>query len=223
MRTFPFFVALALACGGLSPAFAQATDGEPPATPPPPTAPSPASSPPAPTSPPPAKSRYGALVGVHVGAEFGSFLGQPGTPAYAVGVDAGMRFARNWYVGGVFEQAEPFSEGWDTRTNALGAVVSFIAIDPDRLSFDLSLGVVDRWPNPDASVGSPSCGPQPCTFTPVGNSGADVLAAIGLWVPVGSSFRLVPEITGSLGTFPHDANGHAYFMIGVAGLYNVDE
>ena len=44
-----------------------------------------------------------------------------------------------------------------------------------------------------------------------------------VWIPVGRTFRIVPEATLNLGTFAGDAttSGHAFIVLGVEGFFDV--
>ena len=61
-------------------------------------------------------------------------------------------------------------------------------------------------------------------------SGAEFSLGVGLWIPIGSSFRLLPRVSLDLGSYagPQDALGetvdywHVGVMGGVSALYNLN-
>jgi hypothetical protein len=205
----------------------------------------------APGAPPP-KPRPALLLGAHLGwsVPTGSVpIGGPsnvdarvvsGTgPAF--GLDGGVRFARQWYVGLTLEHAElgaGSGDGLDNvngtstgvtgskaTTTEVGAVLGIIA-NPDRPSFYGHIGLAARWLNVSFTKG-----PSPTYSSP------EAILAAGVWLPASRHFRLLPEATLNLGTYnpPSQASaldptsstgngppGHAYFMVGVVGFYSAD-
>jgi hypothetical protein len=185
-------------------------------------------------------SRTGLILGGHVGWDFGG--GQlPLDDATAVdtntvaagglayGADGGLRFARHWYVGLTLEHAElghgDLSSLQDVSdasasTTLLGVVVGYIG-NPDRPSFYGELGAANRWVNLTETT---STGDLSWSY-----SSGELTLGLGLWLPVGPSVRLLPEVTLGLGTFDPPggsdstgAEGHTFVMVGMAGFYNID-
>ncbi len=148
----------------------------------------------------------------------------------AIGLDGGIRFARQWVAGLVLEHAELGSGSHASlaATNATSNTTSIEAllgliVNPDRPSFYAHLGLAARFFNVKLD-GAPS----PPTYT----SGEAVVGA-GVWIPSGRYFRILPEVTVNLGTFnPPNApagtdssgaaQGHVLIMLGVAGYYSAD-
>ena len=63
--------------------------------------------------------------------------------------------------------------------------------------------------------------------TSTGFNSGDLSLGIGIWLPVGRSLRLLPKVNISVGSFdPADNVGtsetHSFFLLGVAGFYNLD-
>jgi hypothetical protein len=237
---------------------AGATAGPPPvagATPPPPP---PVVAPDlGPTQP--LRSRTGLLFGLHLGYESaGGKVPTPNEPdaqdANAVGegglsfgLDGGLRFARNWYVGLTFDRSDlgrasdsnlpndPMSGGKVTgassSTTALGILIAVIA-NPDRVSFYGELGLADRWFDVRETVTDPNTGQSNSKNQLY--SGAEFTLGLGIWIPVGRSFRLLPKFTLGIGQLGEDANDSQanvrttytavsdFGMIGLAGFYNLD-
>jgi hypothetical protein len=216
----------------------------PPGTPPPP--------PPVGEAPPgtgPRESRMGVIMGLHLGLELpnGQVQGLDGSTVnissvsaggLAYALDGGLRFARQWYVGLTLEHAS-LGAGKDasalgagagslsSSTTAAGVVIGLI-VNPDRVSFFGELGAQARWY--DLSYADVT-GKHPATYT-----AGEALLGLGVWIPVGHSFRLLPEATAGLGAFgppsrsgqvpttttATDSLGHGFVMFGVAGFYNID-
>ncbi|HEY8086523.1 MAG TPA: hypothetical protein VIF09_01720 [Polyangiaceae bacterium] len=197
----------------------------------------------------PRESRLGVILGLHLGMDLPS--GQVRSPnggdlsfssvsagGLAYALDGGLRFARQWYVGLTLEHAglgagnNPGAIGngsgqVSSNTTAAGVVIGIIA-NPDRVSFYGELGVQGRW--------------YDLTFTDVSGkhtasyAAGEALLGLGVWIPVGRSVRLLPEVTASLGAFgaptlggatpssstTSDSPGHGFVMLGLAGFYNLD-
>ena len=153
----------------------------------------------------------------------------------AVAFDGGFRFARHWYVGMTLEHAS-LGQGKDisqlgtgnassvsSDTTLLGLVVAVI-VNPDRASAYFEVGLASRWYN----------------FTQYNSDGSTVdnhypapegLFGIGLWIPAGNYLRLLPKATVGAGTFtapgldastPGASEAHAFVMLGLEGLFNLD-
>jgi hypothetical protein len=230
------------------PPAAYGVAGEPPpGTPPPPP---PLGEAPAPPGPRP--SRFGILLGAHLGLDIPA--GQVEIPGgssvdlssvsgsgAAFALDGGLRFARQWYVGLTFEHAI-LGQGHDasavgaasgslsSNTTTAGAVIGLI-VNPDRTSFFGELGAQYRWYDLTYSAADG-------TKVPASYSAGEFLMGLGIWIPVGHSFRLLPEATAGLGAFgppnvsgnpnltssatTNESPGHGFVMLGLAGFYNLD-
>jgi hypothetical protein len=221
------------------------------AAPPPNPAPGTAPGAPPPYMPPPAPppqtdkdaalrpkaSLSGMLLGAHLGGalaggklplEAGSTVDANvvGAGGAAYGLDAGLRFARQWYVGLALEHAElghgdlsALSGVSDasSSTTLLELLIAFIG-NPDRASFYGELGAGNRW----------------FSFTETGSTSVngsykagELTLGAGLWLPAGSSLRLLPKVTVGVGSFDPPTGsgspeGHSFAMLGLAGFYNID-
>jgi len=231
-----------------------------PGTPPPPVVttdtPPPTEPPPGMPPPPPAivdenapalvhkRNRPALILGLHLGLELPA--GQIPNPAgaavnttdvsaggLAYALDAGVRFARYGYIGLTLEHAglgagktpasiDPLASGVTSNTTSFGVVLGVIS-NPDRVSFFGEVGLQGRWYSLSWQDNGNS---QSASY-----SGAELLLGVGLWLPVGRTFRLLPEATAGLGTFTppnspstSDSNnpGHGFVMLGVGGLFNID-
>jgi hypothetical protein len=199
---------------------------------------------PAPPQPPEKKSTFGLIAGLHFGDEVpagntplpanatssSANLGDVSGSGLAYALDGGLRFARNWILGVMAEHAQLDKQPHASNTTMVGATIGVVT-NPDRLSFYGALGVAGRWYSLDY-VDSLT-GRQSQTY-----QSADVLLSLGLWIPVGSAVRLLPEILVSIGSFSQNtssssvggittttstgAQGHEFYMLGVAGYYNLD-
>jgi hypothetical protein len=196
----------------------------------------------------PLRSRTGLLFGLHLGYESaGGKVPTPLSPdaqdatsvgngGLSWGLDGGLRFARNWYVGLTFDRAEfgrvdnsslPGNEGGisSSSTTALGILIALIA-NPDRVSFYGELGLADRWFDVRETP------PGQNNSTNQLYSGGEFTLGLGIWIPVGRSFRLLPKFTLGLGSLSEDASNSpsnasytafsTFGLLGLAGFYNVD-
>jgi hypothetical protein len=190
------------------------------------------------------RPRTALILGVHLGLELpaGQVPAPSGAPinatdvssgGFAYALDAGIRFARYGYVGLTLEHAglgagktpgniDGSATGLASNTTSFGVVVGVIG-NPDRVSFFGEAGVQGRWYTLSYQDSS---GPQSASY-----SGAELLLGMGLWLPVGRTVRLLPEVTGGLGSFNPASNassgdtssvGHGFVMLGVGGLFNID-
>jgi hypothetical protein len=122
-----------------------------------------------------------------------------------------------------------FATSPSANTTAAGVVLGLI-VNPDKVSFFGEIGVQGRWYNASWNDGN---GKQQWN----NYNDAELLLGAGVWIPVGSSVRLLPLGTVGIGTFQSTqqaANsvvitgssqsnpGHAFFMLGLAGFYNLD-
>jgi len=182
------------------------------------------------------RSNVGILIGAHLGAvapsgkiDTNTALGQQNlndvsAGGLGIGIDGGLRFARRWYVGVSYDHTAygPTSNnnaltGTQSHSDTFGLDFAFI-VNPDRVSFYGTLGLQTRiytlaLPNASAD-----------TYT-----SGELLAGVGIWIPLGHWFRLLPEVTGGFGSFniPGDATSnagepHAFFTLGLVGYYNID-
>jgi hypothetical protein len=202
-----------------------------------------------PGPPPPKRSSTGLLMGAHLGyVGFGGTVpaadamtnpyttDKVGSAALGYGLDVGLRFARQWYVGATFEHAS-FNKPSDpsqlntsnaaitdasSNTTMLGGLIGLIFTNPDHVSFLGGLGLGERWYSYTlTSVGQ---GSQSFNY-----STAEFLIQAGIWIPATRWLRLLPEATFAFGNFspadssdPAGSQGHLFFMLGMAGFYNVD-
>jgi hypothetical protein len=158
-------------------------------------------------------------------ASFGDISG----PGLGYGLDVGVRFLRNWYLGLTLDHASlaqgknPQSVGvasgdgsLSSDTTSFGLIGAFIA-NPERPSFLGEIGLQSRWYNFQYdNSGSQSY------------SSGEIMIGVGLWLPLGRFFRLVPLGTVAFGDFtapgpnaPSGGPGHAFVTLGVEGFYNI--
>jgi hypothetical protein len=191
--------------------------------------------------PAPKGSRASLLLGAHLGWDFPSGkipvgssdveMRQVASSGVALGLDGGLRFARQWYVGLAVEHADLGSGSLGTgisstvtsassSTTQLGLVVGLV-VNPDRASFYGQLGLASR-------MYSVSLKGAPTDKSPPTYSSGELSLGAGLWIPAGRSFRVLPLATLGLGTFADpgsssgSAPGHVFVMLGVAGFYNLE-
>jgi len=188
------------------------------------------------------RSNVGILIGAHLGAvaPSGRIAGADGNMhdlnnvsagGIGVGIDGGLRFARHWYVGVSYDHdafspttTNPQLTSAQSHSDTFGLDFAFI-VNPDRVSFYGTLGLQTRFYTLSATNL-----PQSETYT-----SGELLAGVGIWIPIGHWFRLLPELTGGFGSFgvPNDLGGssttsglgeagHAFFTLGLVGYYNID-
>jgi hypothetical protein len=231
---------------------APAPSPQAPAAPAPAPAPAPALAPtpalgPAPApAPAPARSNRAVLLGAHLGGLFpggnipsaslpvpSASLGEnvPMTTVaqggFAYGVDGGIRFARQLYVGLELEHANMGNgsklsldvDGVSSNSTALDAVLGFI-VDPDRPSFYVEVSAGVRWLHISETDAS---GPKSTTL------GAGELGlGAGVWIPAGRNFAMLPKVSLSGGSFSGSSDSgsssaqHVFVMVGVAGFFTTD-
>ncbi len=148
-------------------------------------------------------------------------------PGFAYAFDGGVRFLHHWYVGLTLEHASLAtgktpsvvnSDGSLTSdTTSFGLVGAFIA-NAEKPSFYGEVGLQSRWYNFSSSA-----------ISTQSYSSGEVLLGVGLWLPLGHHFRLLPLATVGLGSFTppgmdasSGGSGHAFVMLGVEGLTNFD-
>jgi hypothetical protein len=213
------------------------------ATPPPPPPPF------AEGPPPPKRSTKSVLLGGHLGIEIptGTIPLTPNATASTVasyqavsdvsgagvawGLDAGVRFARVAYIGVDIEHAQ-------LGGRAANANTGLTATSSDTTSFAMLLGLI---PTPEhvsfygelgLQVRIYNFSAEPSVQTQTYLS-AELLAGIGVWIPVGPKLRLIPILTGSFGEFGETTQdlsvsptvnnaGHTFVMLGLDGFYNID-
>ena len=192
----------------------------------------------------PLRARVGLLFGVHLGFEGASgSVPAPGAAGaidptkvgsggLAFGLDGGVRFARHWYVGLTLDRASlgagnanandlPGVTGVTSNTTQLGVILALIG-NPDRVSFYGEIGLAERWFDVRETTMTPM--PQDHHLY----NGGEFTLGLGIWIPIGRSFRLLPKFTIGLGTLGSDDpkdpySGFSSFgMLGVEGLYNLD-
>jgi hypothetical protein len=154
-----------------------------------------------------------------------------GTGGLAYGLDAGLRFARHWYASLVIEHADLAHGDLATAarvsdasssTTLLGVDFAFIG-NPDRASFYGEIGVGTRWFTFNETL-------VPGTQRSASFNAAEFMLGAGIWLPVGRFVRLLPEVTLGLGAFDVAPSGstaafseaHVFWMLGMAGYYNLD-
>jgi hypothetical protein len=232
----------------------QAAPPAPASGTPPPPAPAGSSNPPPPAPysesppPPPKKHDKSVLLGAHLGVEIpaGTLpLSYPGVndtatfgdvsgPGPAFGIDGAVRFARVVTIGMTLEHAwlgNQSSQGTTGLTGISSDTTAFamyfgLIPSPQHVSFYGELGLGLRVYNFSAQT------PQVQTQTYLT---AELLAGIGVWIPVGTHLRLIPLVTGSFGAFSSTtqdlglanppsvaAGGHEFFMIGLDGFYDIE-
>jgi hypothetical protein len=188
------------------------------------------------------RARPSLILGAHLGVEIPA--GQIPTPSgdsvdasslsgsgLAFALDAGVLFARHWYVGLTLEHAglaagktptsiDATASALSSNTTSAGVVLGFV-VNPDRVSFLGELGLQGRWYT--LSWTDATNGTQSASY-----STAELLIGMGLWIPAGHTFRLVPELTAGLGSFNSPAGsdvsgsaGHGFVMLGLAGLFSI--
>ena len=205
--------------------------------------------------PPPKRSSTGLLLGAHLGwTIFGGQVpaldsssgpystDKVGSNGLGVGIDVGLRFARQWYVGAMYEHAtfgKPNDPSLATtnamaamgqtvndlssHTDMIGGMIGLVFSNPDHVSFLGELGVGQRWYSYTATASS---GTQP---SPASFSTAEFLLSGGIWIPASRWLRLVPEATVAFGSFnplsssdTSGSQGHIFFTLALAGYYNLD-
>jgi hypothetical protein len=158
-----------------------------------------------------------------------------GAGGFAFGLDGGVRFARRWYVGLTLDRAV-FSGGSasdlagagvthaTSNTTQLGIILSFIG-NPDHVSFYGEVGLGERWFDVHEITKQGAVDPPNRLY-----EGGELMLGLGVWIPAGRSFRLLPKLTaglGSLGSGNSNTNSSydafaTFVMLGMAGFYNVD-
>jgi hypothetical protein len=195
--------------------------------------------------PPPRRSSAGLLVGGHLGYE--GVSGNVPTPAsgfvspgdvggggFAFGLEGGLRFGRQWYVGLDVTRASFTSanlsglgasiNGASSNTTLLALVGAFIA-NPDKVSFYGELSLGERWF--DVHETRASTGDTSQLF----NAG-EIALGLGIWIPAGRSFRFLPKITFGFDSFNSDTSSASintgssdiatFTTLTLTGLYNLD-
>jgi hypothetical protein len=255
-KTLTLSLKAAPAASAPAPASASAPAPAPAPAPASASAPAPAPAPglpPAPPGPPPPpperRSSRAVLLGAHLGglAPGGSIpssalpipvansetvqTGNVAQPGFAYGLDGGLRFARQIYVGLDLEHASlgsghPSDLGVTSvasNTTSLAAVLGYI-VDPDHASFYIDLTAGLRWFHV-TETGTPGTN-TPGTKSVTLDSGELGLDA-GIWIPAGRNFRVLPKASFSAGSFNATESGssaaqHVFVMVGIAGFFTND-
>lgn len=187
----------------------------------------------------PKPSRSGLLIGAHLGLEgvvgalpIGSGESLPTSEVagsgLAIAFDGAYRFGRHWGVGLTVERAgfgAGTQSGASANTTLVEVFAAFIA-NPDRTSFYGQVGVGSRWLSYSGYTNSTSVTNQ----APSGDyNSPDFSLGAGLWIPAGRPVRLLPKVTFGIGNFDPPGGGqtgktygHTFFMLGLAGFYNLD-
>jgi hypothetical protein len=202
--------------------------------------------------PPPKRSSTGLMLGVHLGYSFvggqvpafDQTISNPygtdavGNSGLGYGLDVGLRFARQWFVGALLEHASFNKPGnpaslsspahtitdASSNTTLLGGVAGLIFTNPDHVSFLGEIGVGQRWYSYTLTSQDMPNNPQSFNF-----STAEFLLGAAIWIPATRWLRLLPEANFAFGSFnppnamdTSGAQSHIFFMLGMAGYYNVD-
>jgi len=102
-------------------------------------------------------------------------------------------------------------------------VFGFIA-NPDRASFYGQLGAGTRWFSFSETT-------TPSVERNASFNAAELMLGAGVWLPIGRSVRLLPEVTLGWGAFDVAPTGpgttttteaHVFWVLGLAGFYNLD-
>jgi hypothetical protein len=199
-------------------------------------------------------SRLGVVVGAHIGASaFSGYvysqdlrssvaIPEVAGGGVALGLEAGFRFARHWIVGveyehDLYQSGTPDSFTQPTRPtlspvmggsthahSSLLQVKMALVANPDRVSFYGDVGVGVRWFTYSVYDGNGAF------LSGATTDGAEFSLGVGIWIPIGKSFRLLPRVSLDVGTYasPPDSLGtqtdywHVGVMGGIAGLYNLN-
>jgi hypothetical protein len=204
---------------------------------------------------PPKVSRFGLIFGAHIGASGISGVVAGAPPAtgsvpigdlagggLAFGLEAGFRFARHWIVGfefehDVYESGDQnhlandfpsdgfFGPGATSHTYSTLAQVTIAAVvNPDRVSFYGDLGIGVRWLTYSVYDASSNF------LSGASQSNAEFGLGVGIWIPIGRSFRLLPRLSLDIGTYSSEPDllgnttdyWHVAVMGGITGLYNLN-
>ena len=189
----------------------------------------------------PKPSRTGLLVGAHLGLEgivgvlpvgSGESLAtsRVAGSGLAIAFDGAYRFARHWCVGLTIERAW-FGAGTQPGASADATLVEVtlgIVANPDKTSFYGQIGLGSRWLAYSGYV-DPNFSTNPTSKATGDYNSADFSLGVGLWLPIGRTLRLLPKVTLGLGNFDQPSGqqtgttyGHSFFMLGLAGFYNLD-
>jgi hypothetical protein len=180
----------------------------------------------------------GLLIGAHLGLEGvvgvlpiggeSTATSRVAGSGLAVAFDSAYRFGRHWGVGLTVEHSgfgAGTQAGSSANTTLVEVILAFIA-NPDRTSFYGQVGLGSRWLSYSGYTTS-------TLLTNQGSSGdynsAEFSLGAGLWIPVGRAVRLLPKVTFGIGNFDQPGGqqtgatyGHSFFMLGLAGFYNLD-
>jgi hypothetical protein len=204
--------------------------------------------PPPPIAPPdegplPKRSSAGFLVGLHLGIEGMSgqvptptagftSAGDVGSGGLSFGFDSGFRFARHFYAGVALDRAN-FNGGTTLDGTATDAssnttyfgVVGAVMTNPDHVSFYFELALGERWL--DVREGAATI---PASNNHKIYSAGEAGLGVGIWIPVGKSFRLLPKLSFGFTSFSQDSSGSSdstskivtFTSLSLTGAYNLD-
>jgi hypothetical protein len=156
-----------------------------------------------------------------------------GTGGWDIGGSAGFRFGRHWVAGLTLDHAvlngdAANSNGVTTNINTtmFGANFSFIG-NPDRVSFFAQIGLGGRWYNVTNHSSTTDLATGIITDTKSSRvySGVAYNGALGIWIAIGRSVRLLPEATLSVTSLSSDTApgaAMAVFTLALAGFYNLN-
>jgi len=186
----------------------------------------------------PKRSRTSVLLGAHLGLEIPSGklpvaenvtgpidIRTFGSTGLALGLDGGLRFARQWVAGLTLERAQMGSTNpsktimgvteASSNTTLLAATLGLI-VNPERPSLYAEFGLGVRWYNY-----SESHTPEP------GYTSGELSLGAGLWVPLAGALRLLPKVTAGFGAFNQSGSSggtsgqtYGFVMVGAAAFYD---
>jgi hypothetical protein len=188
------------------------------------------------------RSSAGFLVGLHIGIEGvtgkvpapGGLVesGDVGNAGLSYGFDGGFRFGRRFYVGVALDRAS-FNNSSNlghtvtsasSSTTYFGVVLAYV-VNPDRVSFYIELTLGDRW----FDVQEVPAADKPGLFS----TGAGGLG-LGIWIPAGRSFRLLPKLSFGFANYSKDTSSattsvtidessvSTFTSLTLTGAYNLD-
>jgi hypothetical protein len=172
----------------------------------------------------PPESRKGLFFGPRVGGVYpavGNNLSGIGA-GVSLGLEADFRFARRLFLGAVVDHG--FLSTSDAFSGATAGTTNFdvvfgVLTNPDKFGGIFQVGLGYRV----LSVSAPSVAAELGGVTPsVSINSVDGTLGAGLWIPIGSHFRLVPRVDASFGSFSDDGGGYAMiaFVLGAYPNFN---
>jgi hypothetical protein len=125
--------------------------------------------------------------------------GSVSSGGFAYGLDGGIRFARQIYVGLDLEHANMGAghgalgvSTVSSNTTSVAAVLGFI-VDPDHPSFYIDVSAGFRWYHIGESLGGSG---KSTTL-----DGGELGIGAGVWIPAGKNFRILPKASLSAGSY----------------------